>query len=120
MDTTQTPQLDYQQIETSKIWYSDSVYTGRTYADWVAAPSDDVQVVMLYFTTRDGMGRPTRLYSSGCDYYALTPEMRFSSHFDDISQVEGHVLYGKYMNFEALLSLEQRAFNDYGEGWLDG
>lgn len=118
MDTSKTPQLEHQKFRAFKIWYSDSIYVGYSYEDWKNAPSDDVQVVMIYFKKQDALGRPTRLYSSGCDYYGLTFALNFYSHFDDITKVKGHILYGKYMNYDKLLELEQQAFNDYGENWL--
>lgn len=117
MDTSQTPQLKYQKIVGFKIWYSDSVYTSLD-GDWENAPSDDVQIVMVYFEMLDGLGRHTRLYSSGCDYYALNKKGEFTSSFDDIKKVNGHVLYGKFMDYEDLKTLGKVAFDDYGE-WLD-
>jgi len=117
MDTSITPQLDYQEVAGFKIWYSDSTYTGTTYKEWTKAPTDDIQVVMIYFVKLDGMGRHTRLYSSGCDYYALTEDLRFTSHFDDTTKVSGHILYGKYTHWDNLMKIEKIAFEDYGE-WL--
>ena len=124
MDTPQTPQLDHQQTVAFKIWYADrSVNSeelpGETVCEkWKNACSDGVQVVMIYFAGKDGMDRPTRLYSSGCDHYAMDDQGRFTSHFDDASKVKGHVLHGTFMNYEKLLKLEEKAFLDYGEGWL--
>ena len=117
MSTEQTPQLAHQVVRAFKIWYSDSTFDS-TQGAWKEAPKDDVQVVIIYFEKNDALGRPTRLYSSGCDYYALDDEGNFTSHFDDIEKVKGHVLYGKFMNFEELLKKEKIAFNDYGMGWL--
>ncbi|MCK4609427.1 MAG: hypothetical protein KAT71_08090 [Gammaproteobacteria bacterium] len=124
MDTSQTPQLKSQKIAGFKIWYSDQAIQstdleGKTvYKQWQSAPADDVQVVMVYFERLDGQGRHTRLYSSGCDYYGIDRFGRFTSHFDDVKEVSGHILYGKFMNYEALITLEQGAFDDYGDGWL--
>lgn len=114
MSTEQTRQLDNQEIAGFKIWYSDKTYSSND-GIWNDAPEDNVQVVMIYFKKRDALNRHTRLYSSGCDYYALNKDGRFTSHFEDISKVDGHVLYGKYMNWEELAKLEQKAFDDYGE-----
>ena len=117
MSTKETPHFERQKIVGFKIWYSDRCFTcndGR----WNEAPKDDVQVVMVYFAHKDALGRFTRLYSSGCDYYALDAVTgHFSSNFDDISEVSGHVLYGKFMNWDSLGALEKVAFDDYGE-WL--
>lgn len=118
MDTSITPQLSHQEVIAFKIWYSDSIYKGSSYEDWTNAPSDDVQVVMIYFNKLDGQGRFTRLYSSGCDYYAMTKDLQFSSHFDDIDKVDGHVLYGKYTNWKRLEKIEREAFDDYGLEFL--
>lgn len=124
MDTSQTPQLNHQKTVAFKIWYSDKVVqstdlAGATlYQKWLNAPHDDVQLVMVYFAQKDGMGRHTRLFSSGCDYYALNEQGQLTSHFDNISKVQGHVLYGKFMDYEAHLKLCKVAYDDYGEGWL--
>lgn len=118
MSTSDTPQLNYQEIAGFKIWYGDNTtYTSKDGA-WENAPSDNVQVVMIYFKAKDAMGRFTRLYSSGCDYYALDNQTgKFTSAFDDITKVSGHVLYGKFMNYQDLSVLEKVAFDDYGE-WM--
>ncbi len=118
MDTSQTPQLEHQEIVAFKIWYSDSEVEGHSYDDWVNAPDDDVQVVMLYFEQRDAQGRPTRLYSSGCDNYGLTKDMQFSSSLDDPSKVAGHTKSGKYMNWKQLAKLEKTTYEDWGQEWL--
>ena len=118
MSTEQTPHLDHQKIRGWKIWYSDTT-VDSTQMSWDEAPDDDVQVVMIYFEGLDGMGRPTRLYSSGCDVYGLDQEAgTFSSHFDDPSKVTGVIKHGKYTNWQKLLLIEKMAFDDYGEGWL--
>lgn len=118
MSTKETPQLEYQKIIGFKIWYSDSVYTSND-GEWKNAPIDNVQVVMIYFEKKDALNRYTRLYSSGCDYYALdTTKGLFTSHFDDINKVFGHVLYGKFMNWNKLIELEKVAFEDYGN-WIN-
>lgn len=101
-----------------KIWYSNSTSTGRTYADWCAAQDSDVQVVVIYYIARDALGRYTRRYSSGHDYYALDSETTFTDG-DDLSILSGHVLVGAWMDFAALVAIEQASFADYGE-WLDG
>ena len=118
MSTKETKQLDHQKIVGFKTWYSDSTYTSND-GKWNDAPKDDVQMVMVYFAHKDALKRFTRLYSSGCDYYALDGSTgRFSSSFDDVSSVSGHVLYGKFMNWDSLMALEKVAFEDYGE-WLN-
>ena len=115
MSTKQTPQLNNQEITAFKIWYGDGSSFTSNNGLWNEAPNDNVQVVMIYYKFRDALGRFTRLYSSGCDYYALDKETgRFTSDFDDITKVSGHVLYGKYMNYQDLGVLEKKAFDDYG------
>ena len=124
MDATQTPQLNHQKTVAFKIWYSDKTVqstdlVGATpYEKWLNAPSDDVQLVMVYFEMLDAMGRHTRLFSAGCDYYAMDENGQLTSHFDDIAQVSGHVLYGKFMDYQEHLKLGKIAYDDYGEGWL--
>lgn len=118
MSTEQTPQMEHQKIIGWKIWYSDSTFDS-TQGEWKDAPLDDVQVVMIYFKGVDSLGRHTRLYSSGCDHYALDViNGVFTSHFDDISKVSGDVKVGKFMSYDALIKKEKEAFDDFGEGWL--
>ena len=117
MSTENTPQLDYQRIIGWKIWYSDKT-VDSTQMTWEDAPADDVQYVMVYFEAKDALGRFTRLYSTGCDYYALDSVAgRFSSNFDDITKVSGVVKYGKYMDYNQLLDMGKIVFDDYGD-WL--
>jgi hypothetical protein len=118
VSTKEVPQLDHQEIKGFKIWYSDGTYTSKD-GPWEKAPVDDVQVVMIYFKKKDALGRHTRLYSAGCDYYGLDTEKGlFTSDFDDISKVNGHVLYGKFTLWDNLEKLSKEAFDDYGD-WLD-
>ena len=112
-----TPHLPHQKLKGFKIWYSKSVFTSLD-GDWKDAPADDVQVVMIYFEKYDALDRHTRLFSSGCDYYALNENGVFTSAFDDVSLVEGHVLVGKFMQLDKLETIMEEALNDYGE-WLD-
>lgn len=107
-------------IRAFKIWYSNSVFESTTgsFADWLKAPDVDVQEVMFYFPENDALGRPTRLYARGNDFYALTPEMEFTTDFDDISKVKGHIKYGKWTTWENHERISNEAINDYGEGWL--
>lgn len=102
-----------------KIWYSDSVFESITglYSDWLGSPDMDIQEVMFYFK-EDSQGRLTRSYALGNDFYALTPEFKFTSHFDDITKVAGHIKYGKWTTWENHCRIAAEAFADYGEGWL--
>lgn len=113
MSTKECPQLDYQRVAAFKIWYPDKVIRGVTYQDWCGAPDDNVQVVMLYFEKRDGLGRYTRLYSSGCTHYLMTPDMKLVSSFEDVPEEKGHLKFGRFMNYEKLLELEKQAFEDF-------
>lgn len=117
MSTKNTPQLMHQDIAGFKIWYDNGTFYTSNDGLWNNAPVDGVQVVMIYFQVKDALGRFTRLYSSGCDYYALDTNGHLTSDFDDIGKVSGHVLYGKFMNYQDLIVLEKDAFNDYGN-WL--
>lgn len=117
MSTKNTPQLDHQKIAGFKIWYDNGSFYTSNDGFWNDAPIDGIQVVMIYFDAKDALGRFTRLYSSGCDYYALDGSGHLTSDFDDITKVSGHVLYGKFMNYQDLILLEKGAFNDYGD-WL--
>lgn len=98
-----------------KIWYSRSTYIGHTFDDWLAAPADDVQAVVVYLAVCDALGRYTRIYSSGHDYYAMAPDMSFRDG-DDLAALPGHVLAGAWMDFDGLLAIEAESFADYGEG----
>lgn len=116
---TPTPQLEHQEYLGFKIWYSDSTFDS-TQGEWTDAPDDDVQYVMIYFQKKDALSRYTRLAASGCDYYALDMETKhFTSSFDDVAKVKGHIKYGKFMDLETLLSMSGEFYNDYGE-WLTG
>lgn len=100
-----------------KVWYSDSTFDS-TQGTWKDAPRDDIQVVVLYFTQLDALGQPTRRISKGVDYYALDDNGNYTEDFDNISKVKGHILYGKYMDWDKLMEIDKQAFDDYGNGWL--
>ena len=111
-------------IRAFKIWYSDKTFDSTqavakdVFGAWKEAPDQDVQVVMFYFDENDGMGRPTRKYMRGEDFYAMDETENLSEHFDDITKVKGVVKYGKYTTNENITKLEVESFDDYGEGWL--
>jgi len=104
-----------------KVWYSDHAETGKTYEDWTKTQDDDVQVVVLYFKDRDGQGRPTRHIEHGNDYYAIDKQGNFSTHFNKIEPVlgKGYIKFGKFMDFNKLLEIQDAALADYGDGWLN-
>lgn len=104
-------------VRAFKIWYSDHVYMGDTYQAWTEGQDDDVQVVVVYFDKLSGRGLPLRMVYFGDDFYGFDGE-RFSSHFDDVTRVTGHIKYGKYMDFDDFMELKRRALEDYGRGWL--
>ena len=68
---------------------------------------------MVYETTTDGQGRPTRRVFSGCDYYFKDGE-DFGQSFDDVNLVRGEAKRGKWMNTEAAFDkLLNVAMEDY-------
>ena len=111
-------------IKAFKIWYSDKTFDSTQavakdiFGAWKEAPDQDIQVVVFYFEENDGLGRPTRKYMRGEDFYAMDETEKLSEHFDDITKVEGVVKYGKYTTDENIAKLETESFEDYGEGWL--
>lgn len=113
-----------QKIRAFKIWYSDKTFDSTqaeskdVFGAWKEAPDEDVQVVVLYFDENDALGRPTRRYMRGQDYYAMDDSENLSESFDDITKVKGVVKYGKYTTEEKITKIEAESFNDYGEGWL--
>lgn len=58
------------------LWYSKTVVDGSSFLDWLNAPDDDVQWVLLYFDEDDGQGRHCRQTIGGHDYYQMLPEMK--------------------------------------------
>lgn len=119
MSTKETPQLEFQKVKGWKIWYADGSTFNSTQGSWHDAPGDGVQVVMLYFEDTDALGRPTRLYSSGCDSYAFDEATgQFESAFNHKEGMPGEVKTGTFMDYKLLLEMENEAFQDYGAGWL--
>lgn len=118
MSSKEVPQLAHQMIIGWKIWYTHDTVDSTQMA-WKDAPLDDVQVVMVYFEILDGLKRPTRLASSGCDVYIMNEAKgTFASHFEMPAVYDGDIKNGKYMNLQALEKKEREAFDDFGEGWL--
>lgn len=111
-------------IRAFKIWYSDKTFDSTqavakdVFGAWKEASDQDIQVVMFYFDENDALGRPTRRYMRGQDFYAMADNENLSESFDDIAKVEGEVKYGKYTTDENLSKIETESSSDYGEGWL--
>lgn len=99
-----------------KIWYSNTTFDS-TQGSWEDAPTDDVQVVMVFFDEYDPHGRPTRLVMKGCDYYGFDGQ-EFTCDYNDITKVKGVIKNGWYTDWDTLMVLEKESFDDYGEGWL--
>jgi len=98
-----------------KIYYSDySVYTGKGNKEdlkhaWNLAPDQDVQIVILYQNTKDGMGRNTRMVYSGVDYYIFDGDMFVFSN----EEHSGTILYGVWMEDRDFRELFNNAWSDY-------
>lgn len=111
-------------VRAFKIWYSDKTFDSTQavakdiFGAWKEALDQDIQVVVFYFDENDALGRPTRRYMRGQDFYAMDDEENLSESFDDIAKVKGEVKYGKYTTDENISRIEAESFNDYGEGWL--
>jgi len=95
-----------------KIYYSDGSTFSSNDGTWGEAPDQDVQIVILYYPRKDGMGRPTRTLVSGVDYY-FKSENGFGWSFDDFSQVIGTVKFGKWTDDINFKNIQKIAIKDY-------
>lgn len=95
-----------------RIWYGDGSTFDSKAGLWEAAPSENVQVVMLYENRNDRQGRPCRFVMSGKDYYFKDGDL-FGVSFDDESKTRGIVKRGKWMTDEAFETIRVRAFEDF-------
>ena len=96
-----------------KLWYGNGTTFSSLQGSWEKAPDQDVQVLMIYYDKKDGMGRSCRRVFSGSDYYFKDGD-NFGESFDDINLVKGVVKYGKYMKTEEeFLVIQKIAMEDY-------
>src|SRR3989344_9649600 len=85
--------LQMPKIRAFKIWYSDQTFDSTQavakdiFGAWKEAPDQDIQAVVFYFDENDALGRPTRRYMRGQDFYAMNDEENLSEDFDDITKV---------------------------------
>lgn len=102
-----------------KIWYGDNTkITGKTYADWLQAPTEGVQVVSFYLDELDHQDFPKKKVYCGLDYYAMDETGVVTSSVADMDAVSGHILYGSNIDFDLYESMVTEAVRDSTEGWL--
>lgn len=99
-------------VELWRIYYGDGSTFDSKAGLWEVAPSENVQVVTLFETTRDRQGRPTRYIMNGSDYYFKDGEI-FGHSFDDITKARGSIKFGKYLTDEAFELIRRFAVEDY-------
>lgn len=85
-----------------RIYYSDQTIVGETVADWIAAPDEDVQVVVLYEPTDyrgwKGVEDGNRQLWTGDD------------EFDPFGY--GHLKYGRLLSDEEYFLIWEQAIAD--------
>ncbi len=97
-----------------KLHYTDgTVYagTGDLLNAWDQATTTGLQVLVIYESSVDGMGRPTRHMVHGVDYYGYDGDTFYGCN--DTRGVKGKVLYGEWTTDEEFEKIRIKAFNDY-------
>ena len=95
-----------------RIYYGDGSNFDSNDGSWESAPSENVQLVVLYEGEDDALGRPRRFIFSGDDYYFKDGEI-FGSSFNDIANTRGSVKFGKLLNDRRFAFIGARANRDY-------
>jgi len=92
-----------------RIYYSDSVYQGRTVADWIDAPGDDVQVVMVEgphpVNIRDARERHGYVYCR-----SRWPLYTGADHYDPLET--GNLKLGRQLSDQVYFAIWGRAYGD--------
>lgn len=105
------------EIKGWKIWYSTGEPVCSTSIPWQKAPSQDVQVVMLYYNKKDGLSRNMRQIFHGQDYYYLNGGCfeisNDNSDIVDLENLDGMIKYGKWTTAENLHRIVKNALEDY-------
>ena len=95
-----------------RIWYGNGTTFDSNDGTWEEAPSDNVQVVILYEDWNDLQGRPRRFVMSGSDYYFKDEDL-FGHSFDDETKTRGTVKRGKWLTDEAYEAIRLKAMEEY-------
>jgi len=101
-----------------KVWYSDGSVVKET--DWVALPSDNLQVIMVYYDEQYTEGRHYRETIDGCDWYWFDGEkvhgVRSEEGIDvwsDKPEVEDELIkQGTMLDYDTFTSLVDNAMQD--------
>ena len=97
-----------------RIYYGDGTTFDSNDGSWEGAPSENVQLVILYEGENDNTipPRPRRFIFSGDDYYFKDGEI-FGSSFDDITKVRGSIKFGKFLSDDDFSRIRLKAEVDF-------
>lgn len=100
-----------EQVLGFKIWYPDGAITGDTYAEWLRAPTNNVQSVAVYFATQDHEGKHLKLVSFGRKTYSLNDKLHLNKR-------TGHRKTGTNIANDKFQGIMQETEKDNGEDWI--
>lgn len=93
------------------VFYGDgSSYFGRTEEDWMRAPKEDVQIVLLYYDKYDVKGNHYRHTICGWDYYAFDGA-KYEASNDTRNLSTRNILYGRWMDTEKWREVVNKALD---------
>ena len=98
------------------VWYGDGTsyrIDKLTRAEWDKLPKDNVQIIMVFENTRDGQGRPTRVYMGGCDYYTYDGKDFQMANDTRVLTKNTTILYGRWLEDEEFKEIQRMALGDY-------
>lgn len=100
-----------------KAFYLDHTYTSKL-IEWKDLPEDGLQVVILYYDVKDGMGRPTRLILSGQTWYFSDGDQLFGANNDGLEENKQRYptctfKRGKWIRLADLEKIRQTSMGDY-------
>ncbi len=97
-----------------KVYYTDkTVFCGKgedLLSQWRKAPEENVQVLVIFESSKSAVGYNTRHMMSTHDYYSYDGTTFYGAN--DTRAVAGHILYGKWTTDDLFEEIRTYAFND--------